>query len=112
MPSHSDEGFEQLAKTVRVALRIDDQVKLDAIDFLRRLKHAGYMKDYVQLPDASLPGAEAKYSPDDQKIYIRDSACAGPEMTSPTIDLPFSTTALMPYSAINTSASVASGRRR
>jgi Zn-dependent peptidase ImmA (M78 family) len=77
MPSHSDEGFEQLAKTVRLALCIDDQVKLDALDFLRRLKHAGYIKDYVRLPDASLPDAEAKYNPDDQKIYVGASACAG-----------------------------------
>jgi len=73
MASYSDEGFEQLAKTARTELGIDDLVKIDAIDFLRRLKHTGYIRDYVCLPDACLPDAEAKYKPDDKKIYIRQS---------------------------------------
>jgi hypothetical protein len=73
MASYSDEGFDHLATTVRTALGIDDQVKPDAIDFLRRLKHTGYISDYVRVPDADLPDAEAKYVPHDRKIYIRES---------------------------------------
>lgn len=73
MLAYSDEAFEQIGKTVREALGIDDQIKLDPIDFLRRLKHAGYIKDYVRLPDISLPNKEAEFNPDDEKIYLRDS---------------------------------------
>lgn len=77
MASYSDEGFEQLAKTARNELGIDDLVKVDAIDFLRRLKHAGYIRDYVRLPDACLPDDQAKYNPGDKKIYIRESVYSG-----------------------------------
>jgi hypothetical protein len=77
MASYSDEGFEQLAKTVRAELGIDDLVKVGAIDFLRRLKHTGYIRDYVRLPDACLPDDQAKYNPDDKKIYIRESVYNG-----------------------------------
>ena len=58
MASYSDEGFEQLAQAIRIELGIDDQIKVDPIYFLRRLKHAGYIRDYVRLPDSGLPGAE------------------------------------------------------
>jgi hypothetical protein len=79
MSSYSDEGFEELGKIVRVTLGIDDQIKPDPIDFLRRLKHAGYIKDYVRLPDADLPNKEATYNPDDKKIYLRESVYRGAE---------------------------------
>ena len=77
MASYSDEGFEQLAKTIRVSLGIDDVTKIHAIDFLRGLKHAGYIKDYVRLPDSCLPGAAGKYDPEDKKIYLSDSTYIG-----------------------------------
>jgi len=79
MASYLNEAFEQIGRTVRVALELDDQIKLDPIDFLRRLKRAGYIKDYIRLPDASLPDDEAKYNPDDNKIYLRDSVLSGAE---------------------------------
>ncbi len=79
MAYYSDEDFEQLAKTLRVALNLDDQVKLDVIEFLRRLKRSNYIADYVRVPDAKMPDAEAKYNPDDRKIYLRESVYVGAE---------------------------------
>jgi Zn-dependent peptidase ImmA (M78 family) len=83
MASYSDEGFEQLAKTIRTELGIDDITKVGAIDFLRRLKNAGYINDYVRLPDSCLPDAEGKYNPDDKRISLRESAYRGAENDSP-----------------------------
>ena len=73
MASYSDEGFEKLAGTVRIELGIDDQTRVDAIDFLRRLKQRGYISDYIRLPDSGLQDAEAKFNPADKKIYLRQS---------------------------------------
>ena len=56
---------------------IDDLIKVDAIDFLRRLKYAGYIKDYIILPDACLPDADGTYNPDDKKIYLRGTVFSG-----------------------------------
>jgi hypothetical protein len=73
MPSYSNEQLEELGKRFRQILEIDDQLTPDPIDFLRRLKHAGYIKDYVELPDTAFSEAEAKYVPEDEKIYLRKS---------------------------------------
>jgi Zn-dependent peptidase ImmA (M78 family) len=83
MASYSSEAFEQIGKAIRVALEIDDQIRLDPIDFLRRLKHAGYIADYVRLPDTALQNAEAKYSPGDRKIYLRESVFASAQGGDP-----------------------------
>lgn len=79
MPYYSDEDFERLATTLRVALCLDDQVKLDVMEFLRRLKRQGYIADYVRVPDETIPDAEAKYNPDDRRIYLRESVNIGAE---------------------------------
>ena len=83
MASYSDEGLEQLARTVREELDIDDIMKVDSIEFLRLLKHKGCIKDYVRLPDSDLPDAEAKYDPDDDKIYLRKSVSSHAEKGVP-----------------------------
>ncbi len=54
MVYYSDEDFEQLAKLLREALGLDDQIKLDVIEFLRRLKRKGYIADYVRVPDSAM----------------------------------------------------------
>jgi Zn-dependent peptidase ImmA (M78 family) len=77
MPYYFDEDFEKLAQTIRIALGLDDQVRIDVIEFLRRLKHNGYIADYVRVPDTKMPHAEAEYNPDDRKIYLRESVYAG-----------------------------------
>jgi hypothetical protein len=83
MASYSDEGFEELAKHFREALGIDDYLAPDPDDFLRRLKHRGYIKDYVVLPDHDLPDAEAKYDPAQRKIFLRAGTCAGVKQRVP-----------------------------
>lgn len=83
MASYSNEAFEEIGRTVRVALEIDDQIKPDPIDFLRRLKRAGYIRDFVRLPDAAMLDAEAKYNPDEKTIYLRNSVCDGAECGNP-----------------------------
>jgi hypothetical protein len=77
MSYYSDEDFERLAKILREALGLDDQTKLDVVEFLRRLKREGYIRDYVRVPDATCLDAEAKYNPDDRKIYFRESVYRG-----------------------------------
>jgi Zn-dependent peptidase ImmA (M78 family) len=69
----SDEDFENAARKLRVKLGIDDKVRLDPIDVLRKLKHHGYIVDYVRIPDSSMPEAEAKFDPDKGIVYIRES---------------------------------------
>ena len=36
------------------------------------MKRQGYIADYVRVPDAVMIDAEAKFKPDDRKIYIRE----------------------------------------
>jgi|ERR1039458_288667 Zn-dependent peptidase ImmA (M78 family) len=79
MTYESDEDFEQLATTLRVAIGVDDQVNLDVIEFLRRMKRQGYISDYVRVPDVAMLDAEAKFKPDERKIYIRESVWAAAE---------------------------------
>jgi len=73
MSFYSEEDYEQIATTVRVAVDLDHRVKLDVVEFIRRLKHHGYISDYVRVPDATLPDAEAKYIGQDRKIFVRES---------------------------------------
>jgi|SRR5713101_8995162 len=68
-----DEDFERAAQILRVKFGIDDQLRLDVIDVLRKLKHHGQIVDYVRVPDMSLPDAEAQYDPDKGIIYLRES---------------------------------------
>ncbi len=75
--AYSDENFEELAKIVRVDLDLDDQVQLDAIEILKRLKRQGYIADYVRVPDEAMSDAEAKYNPSERKIFIRESVYRG-----------------------------------
>lgn len=83
MPSYSDEDFEELGKTVRVTLEIDEQLKPNPIEFLRRLKRHGYIQEYIRVPDSALPDDEAKYSPEERIIYLRDSTYLGAENAVP-----------------------------
>jgi Zn-dependent peptidase ImmA (M78 family) len=77
--AYSDEDFEELAKVVRADLDIDDQVQLDAIELLKRLKRQGYIADYVRVPDEAMLDAEAKYNGAERKIFIRESVYQGAE---------------------------------
>jgi len=68
-----DEDFERAAQILRVKFGIDDQLGLDVIEVLRKLRHYGQIVDYVRVSDISLPDAEAKYDPDKRIIYLRES---------------------------------------
>jgi Zn-dependent peptidase ImmA (M78 family) len=69
----SDEDYESAARALREKLGVDDQLHVDPIDVLRRLKHHGYVADYVRVPDAQMPDEMAKYDPDKAIIYLRES---------------------------------------
>lgn len=73
MSNFSDEYYDQLAKILREAFGVDDQIELDVLDALRRLKHRGYLRDYVVLPDAEMTDAKAKFVSDEGRIYVRQS---------------------------------------
>jgi Zn-dependent peptidase ImmA (M78 family) len=79
MTDYTDENFEEIARIVRTDLGLDDQIFLDPIDFLRRLKRHGYIVDYVRVPDHMMTDAEAKYIASERKIYLRESVYAGVE---------------------------------
>jgi Zn-dependent peptidase ImmA (M78 family) len=68
-----DEDFERAAQILRVKFGLDDQLRLDVIEVLRRLKHHGQIADYVRVPDLCLPDAESKFDPDRRIIFLRES---------------------------------------
>jgi Zn-dependent peptidase ImmA (M78 family) len=74
-----DEDFEVTAKRLRVKLEVDDQILLDVITLLRKLKHDGYISNYIRVPDNLMPNAEAKFDPDQGEkgtMFIRESVYA------------------------------------
>jgi Zn-dependent peptidase ImmA (M78 family) len=73
MAHYSEEELEEMGSAVRRLLDLDELARLDVIEFLRRLKHRGYISDYVRVPDITLSDAEAKYVADGRKILIRKS---------------------------------------
>jgi IrrE N-terminal-like domain len=76
MGHYTDEEWEEIGRQWRRAADVDDTIRLDAPSFIRWLKHAGYIKDYVCVPDADLP-SEGKYEPDEGKLYYRNSSWRG-----------------------------------
>jgi hypothetical protein len=83
MGDYSDENFEDIAKIVREDLDLDDQIQLDAIELLKRLKRQGYIADYVRVPDEAMLDAEAKYVPSQRKIFILEHVYRGAECWVP-----------------------------
>jgi Zn-dependent peptidase ImmA (M78 family) len=73
MSDYTDEQYDQLAKILREALSIDSQVEIDVLEMLRRMKYRGYLGDYIVVPDNAMTDAEAKFVPDERRIYIRES---------------------------------------
>jgi Zn-dependent peptidase ImmA (M78 family) len=77
MIEYTDEGWEELAHKWRQAANVDDAIRLDAPAFVRWMKQAGYIKDYVCVSDSDLPGADGKYEPDEGRLYFRESSWNG-----------------------------------
>jgi hypothetical protein len=76
MAQYTDEEWEGIGREWRRAANTDDAIRLNAPSFIRWMKHAGYIKDYVCVPDADL-SSEGKYEPDERKLYYRDSSWRG-----------------------------------
>lgn len=70
MTSYTDEDWEELAKKWREAAGVDDQLRLNAPQFVRWLKQIGRVKDYICVPDAEL-SSDGKYEPDEGRLYFR-----------------------------------------
>jgi hypothetical protein len=77
MVKYTDEEWEHIGHEWRKAAGMDDAVRIDAPAFVRWLKHDGYIKDYVCVPDEDLPNAEGKYEPDEDRVYYRNSTWRG-----------------------------------
>jgi len=75
MSSYSDEDYDHLARVLREALDLDREAWLDVLEMLRRMKHDGYLRDYICIPDHEMPDAEAKFDPNERVIYLRQSTC-------------------------------------
>lgn len=67
MKYRSDDEIEHAARSLWMRLGIDDQDCPDMLAALERAKALGIIKDYVQLD--SLPNAEAKFDPQEEKIF-------------------------------------------
>ncbi len=70
MANYTDEKWEEIARAWREAAGQNDAARLDAPKFVRWLKHAGYIADYVCVPDRDLFFAEGKFDPDDQGLVF------------------------------------------
>jgi hypothetical protein len=76
MVDYTDEEWEEIGRTWRQASQMDEAIRFNAPAFVRWLKQAGYIKDYVCVADADL-SSEGKYEPDEGKIYFRNSTWNG-----------------------------------
>lgn len=47
------------------------------IEVIEALKCKGYIADYIRVPDSLMLDAEAKYKPDECKLYLRESVYRG-----------------------------------
>lgn len=83
MSDMDDESWEKLANAWRKAAGQTGSPRFDPIGFVRWLKHAGVIRDYVRVPDAALPNAEGKYNPDEGIIYYPESTWSGAERGNP-----------------------------
>jgi Zn-dependent peptidase ImmA (M78 family) len=73
MTSTTDDPIEELARALRVALEVDDQLRPNMIEVIETLKCKGYIADYIRVPDNLMIDAEARFNPDERKLYLRES---------------------------------------
>jgi hypothetical protein len=83
MSKYTDEEWEEIGRKWREAAKMDGAVPFDALAFVRWLKHAGHIKDYIRVPDDGLPFAEGKYDPDREVIIYRESVWRAAERSDP-----------------------------
>jgi Zn-dependent peptidase ImmA (M78 family) len=72
MTRRDDDEIERIVNALRIRLGIAVEDQPDMAEVLSRAKALGIIKDYVLVD--YLPNAEAKYDPDEQKIFITKRA--------------------------------------
>jgi hypothetical protein len=82
MTNYADEQWDEIAQRWRKAAGQNDAIRFDAPAFVRWLKQAGHIKDYVCVPDADLT-SEGKYEPDEGRLYFRVSTWDGASAGNP-----------------------------
>src|SRR5262245_35474542 len=83
MSDYTDEEYEEVARRWRQAAGMADAIRLDAPEFVRWLKRAGYVKDYVCVSDQQLPTDKGKYDPDKRILFYRQSIWEAAEKGDP-----------------------------
>jgi hypothetical protein len=83
MVEYTDDEWDEIGNKWRKAAKMDDVPRLEAPAFIRWLKHSGYIRDYICVPDADLPNAEGKYEPDEGRLYYRKSTWRRAEEGNP-----------------------------
>lgn len=78
MTNFADERWEDVARRWRESAGRAQDLRFNAPAFVRWMKHSGYIKDYVCVPDGDLT-SEGKYEPQEGKVYFRNSTWNGAE---------------------------------
>ena len=73
MSGYSDDEWEEIGQAWLHASGQGDRDRPDALQFVRWLKHAGYIRDYICVADADLPTADGKFNPEEARVYYRQS---------------------------------------
>jgi Zn-dependent peptidase ImmA (M78 family) len=85
MPKREPEDIERAARSLRIKLGIDDQLRPDMITVIVKLKDRGLIKNYVRVPDDEMPDDEARFDSTEQLLYLRESTfCAANAMYTHT----------------------------
>lgn len=77
------EEIEAAARTMRIRLGIDDQLRPDMLTVIFKLKHLGYIKNYVRVPDTQMSSSEAFFDPETGILHISERTfCAANELST------------------------------
>ena len=79
----SDEENEQLAKSAREALGIDEQLRPNLIDILDSAKRIRMIVDYITVPDEIMGTVRGRFDPNAGILYLSESTRAGAEANVP-----------------------------
>ena len=83
MSRFTDEQWEEIASAWRKAAGQDDQIRLNAPEFVRWFKREGFIKDYICVPDCDLPHAKGKFDPKLNSAFYRQSTWDAAEYSDP-----------------------------
>jgi Zn-dependent peptidase ImmA (M78 family) len=68
-----DDEIEACARSLRIKLGIDDQLRPDIITVVFKLKESGLIKGYIRIPDHQMLQDEAKYDSFSKLLHLRES---------------------------------------